>query len=73
MKLCTKTQKKMNQVIALYKGLQKIGEFETLETAKNAMHEIATSGLNVFTVCFCEKTESGTLKIISGTSECIRK
>lgn len=62
-----------DQIIVLYKGLQKLGEFQNLEMAKNAMHELATSGLNVFTVCFCEKTEFGTLKIISGTSECIRK
>jgi hypothetical protein len=69
-----KTQKNVeNQIIALYKGLQKVGEFESLELAKNAMHEIATSGLNVFTVCFCERTETGTLKIIAGSSECIRK
>ena len=62
-----------NQIIALYKGLQKVGEFQSVELAKLAMQENCVSGLNVFTVCYCKRTEKGGLKIISGTSETIRK
>jgi hypothetical protein len=62
-----------NQIIALYRGLQKLGEFQSLELAKIAMQENSISGLNVFTVCFCKRTETGGLKILAGTSETIRK
>jgi hypothetical protein len=62
----------MNQIIILFKGFQKVGEFQTLEMAKNAMHENSTSGLSVFNFLFCEKIE-GSYKVLVRNSEVVKK
>lgn len=68
----SKNQKMKNQIIVLFKGFQKLGEFENLEKAKIFMDINSTEGINIFNFLFCEKTENN-YKVVARTSEVVKK